>query len=691
MAETATAVWKGPKEELERSIYRTSFEEFVRDFWCEVPGSGNLKWNWHLSLFCEVLQEAAERVFKGLPNESDICLNVSPGTSKSSVWSILFPAWCWTRMPEMRFLTASHTDELALDLANKSRSVIKSEKYQSLFPEIEFCEDQDTKGYFRNTLGGDRKTCTVAGKSPTGFHCHAAIVDDPIDPKKVLSEAEVKNAREFMTNVLPSRKVDKKISVTFLIMQRLGVEDPTDVMLKESQNPGAIPVRHICLPAELLRGDDGAYQDCDVRPQELARRYIDGIMDPNRLDRQSLAPFKARGIHYYATQFLQKPYSSSGGMFHENYFNNRVKASPYHVVRRVRYWDRAASAAGEGGCRTAGTLMSFDGEDFYIEDCVVGEWEPHERNQVMLATAMKDRAKYGPKEEPTIWIEAEGGSSGKDAFKAIARVLRGFNVRQQYVSRLGNKATRAEPLSAQFAAGNIYLVDNGESESQGKSEWDINEFVRECCAFPLGKYKDRVDSASGSFSLLAGAGDKKKGLKTYSLGSTKQKGLRIVATSVDQLPLLDIAEHSCLMIHLFNPPLDSESIPIPPHALRKLVDSLQLSFMDIDPADYQEVWDVPLEPYEMLPQQLMMQAEQGKRLWSSVLRKREPPVEVIVIVDEGDNRALSVALAVCDVLALDRSSAIYYPEDPDKKFTKADKAENGFIFDVTKLARNSVL
>src|SRR5690554_4113834 len=87
-------------DRLEADICRSSFTEFVKRFWGTVPGAGKLIWNWHLEVFCDELQALAERVFLNLPRLHDEVINVSPGTSKSTVCSILFPAWVWTRMPE---------------------------------------------------------------------------------------------------------------------------------------------------------------------------------------------------------------------------------------------------------------------------------------------------------------------------------------------------------------------------------------------------------------------------------------------------------------------------------------------------------------------------------------------------------------------------------------------------------------
>lgn len=602
-------------------------------------------------------------------------------------------------MPSCRFLTGSHTDDLVMDLSNKSRSVIKSEKYRELFPEIILRDDQDSKGHYGNTLGGDRKTCTVAGKSPTGYHAHCLLIDDPIDPKKVLSEAELITAREFVTNIMPTRKVDKLVAVTCLIMQRLGLRDPTDVMLSEAKKEGAIPIRHICLPAEL----DEGFLDTNVEPKELAKRYVNGLLDPVRLSRGALSQYKARP-HYYAAQFLQKPYDLIGGMFQAHWFNQRVKAAPFHATR-VRYVDRASTA--DGGCYTAMVLMAKHEGNYYVENVVHGQWEPDERNKRMRAVALQDRARYGPKNEPQIWVEAEGGSSGRDAWKSVARAMDGFSIHEDRVT--GSKDTRAEPWSCQLASGNVYLVDDG--------TWDIAGYVAEHVAFKpdmtvkrLGKYKDQVDASSGCYNLLVGTQAKIGAFRV--LGPRRQKGLRIVACSLEELESMAVDDQHALFVLLSDPKGASaihggngyakngmsengngngeQSRPVPKNMLAKLLGHKEVSFAPLDPADYQDSWEESVEPWGVPVANVMMAESHGKAVWSFLLRKRDPAAELWVLADDGDGRSLSAALAVCDALGMDRKKTLYTPSRPDYDFA-GEKAKHRHVYEMTRACRAKVV
>ena len=788
-------------------LCRRRFSEFVREFWPEVPGAGEYpEWNWHMDVVCDELQKVAERVFRGLPKEYDVVLNISPGTSKSTLCSILFPAWTWTRMPSCRILSATHTDMLALDLAAKSRTVVKSEKYQSCFPDVVLRSDQDTKSYFANTKGGDRMTCTVGGKSPMGFHAHFIIPDDPIDPKKVMSELELKTAKEFMTQIIPTRKVDKAVSVIFLVMQRLHEEDPAGVMLERNAgDPGA--VRHVCLPAELAE---------NVTPPELKSFYVDGLMDPRRLGRPVLTEIKKTLSAYaYAGQFGQNPVPLGGGMFKDFYFNQRVKAAPYQA-KRIRYWDRACLVSGtmiqtsqgpkpiervevgelvltrngyrpvtfsgetkrvrsvlsvlfhsgsivtgthdhrvwtenrgwvplgeltkddtalcchetgmswderspvawpvvsvprtfdedvpvydltvegeheffangilvhnstqDGGCFTAGVLMAKDSDgNYFVEHCVWGQWEPYERNQRMLATAIRDRARYGPKHEPVIHVEAEGGSSGRDAWKGVVRDLAGFYIKEDRVT--GDKVTRANPWSAQLAAKNVFFVDDG--------TWDLDGYVREHCSFPLGKYKDQVDASSGAFNLLTGVKFNTEFRVIQIRPATAKDSLRLVVATPESLPTVAVEERTLLVV--FKSLLDDDAPP--KHGIINLGDTLTLKFEALQPSECQQIWGEPVEPFNLPAVDLIMNREHGKKFWSFLLKKRDPPASVVVFVDD-KNRALSACYAACDVLrsrlpGRPRPQVFQVGQKPED--THQGDPENRHVYDTVRACRSLVI
>jgi len=464
------------KNELIASICRDSFYDFVQTFWPEVIAEDPV-WNWHIKYLCDVMQESAERVFVGEKKKHETVVNIPPGTTKSTIASIMFPMWVWTRMPTARTICASYSYPLAMDLSRKSRDIIKSDLWLELFPDIKLRVDQDTKGHFINTHGGSR-FAVGTNSTVTGMHSHFIIIDDPINPHKAFSEKELNTANRYVCETLSTRKVDKAVTVTFLIMQRLHQNDPSAQFLKKAE--GKFDVLHINLPAEITEATRA-----DVQPAELLGYYEDGLLDPVRLSRDVLQDLRAAlGEYGYAGQMLQRPVPLGGGMFKFGRIHIEISPPAHPFYRqKVRYWDKAGT--GGGGAWTVGVLMGWDHEArFWILDVVRGQWESAARETIIKQTANIDTRKV------IIGVEQEPGSGGKESAQNTVRNLAGFRVRVDRPT--GNKIIRADPFSVQVNAGNVYLK---------KGPWN-RDFLQEIQHFPYSTNKDQVDASAGAFNLL---------------------------------------------------------------------------------------------------------------------------------------------------------------------------------------------
>lgn len=482
---------------LEASVCRDSFYTFVQRFW-DVVVNEKPVWNWHIKEICDILQAEAERVFRGEPKLHDLVINIPPGTTKSLMVSVMWPAWIWTRMPTAKILSTSHTHELAIDFSTKSRDLVKSEKWIKLFGIIETTDiraDQDTKHYYKNKAGGWRYATGVTG-DPVGKHAHFIIIDDPIDPRGALSEAEMLAANSFITQTLATRKVDKEIALTILVMQRLHQNDPSAVLLKEAKKPDGTPVKHVLLPGVV----DGL-PIAIVRPRKFARFYVKGekgkyLLDPVRLSPLALKRLESiLGQYGYSGQILQNPIPPGGGMFKTVRMVLDEPPPLRHMRQLCRYWDKAGTDAKENAkaAYTAGVLMGEDEKgQFWILDVIRGQWDSGEREDRILQTAQKDTS-TDPKLLRTVVVglEQEPGSGGKESARLTAKCLRGFRVR---ITRpTGNKVMRADPFSVQCNAGNVRVNKNG--------RW-VADYIDEIENFPNSTYKDQVDASSGAFTIL---------------------------------------------------------------------------------------------------------------------------------------------------------------------------------------------
>ena len=154
---------------LVREQTQDSFYKFFLTFWETATGSSRPEaFNWHVRYLCDQLQIIAERVFRNEARMQDLIVNVPPGATKSTVCSILFPCWIWTRMPSARIICASVNNDLAERFSAKTRTVLTSELYRKSFSYVQL--ERRSKTRLWNSAGGERQSFGVMS-NVTGQHC----------------------------------------------------------------------------------------------------------------------------------------------------------------------------------------------------------------------------------------------------------------------------------------------------------------------------------------------------------------------------------------------------------------------------------------------------------------------------------------------------------------------------------------
>ena len=483
-----TAIEQDPHM-ITRELCERSLFYFMKEMWGEVSSDEFIP-NWHIPYLCAELEDIAERAAANVPRTYDLIINIPPGTTKTITCSIMFPVWCWTKWPRLRFITASYSKDLALETAEYARDLIRSDTFKAIYPDLMIKDDKDTKGnyklmyrkyyegskYSRMVPGGNRFSTSVGG-TLTGFHGHILIVDDPLNPEQAASEKELEKANRWMSQTLSSRKVNKAVVPTILIMQRLHQNDPTGHWLEKKKKN----VKHICLPGEIT------YYDKQLKPKELSEKYVNGLLDATRMPWSVLKDMEADlGQYGYAGQVGQDPSPPGGGMFQIDNITTILEApKPSTVVKKARYWDKAATEEGKADSYTAGVLMyQLSDARWIIMDVKRGMWATDQRERIIRSVAEVDG------QDTMIYVEQEPGSGGKESAQATILNLAGYAC---YADRpTGKKEFRADPYSVQINNGNFRML---------RADWNF-AFIDEHRLFPYSTYKDQVDAAAGAFNHL---------------------------------------------------------------------------------------------------------------------------------------------------------------------------------------------
>jgi predicted phage terminase large subunit-like protein len=444
---------------------RKSFFYFVKTFW-DVIIKEKPVYNWHIEYLCTLLQEASLALVKRAPKKNDIIINIPPGSTKSTITTIMYPAWLWTQDPSLRIITNSYSGTLSIEHAVKSKDIILSDKFRMLFPEIEIRKDKSAKGMYENTLTGSRYV-TSTGGTVTGFHAHVIINDDPQNPKQANSDVLRLAANEH-TKTLSSRKVSKSVAITITIMQRLHEDDVTGYLLKKKEDS----ITHICLPAEVSE---------KVKPAFLKEKYIDGLLDPMRINRQVLDEAKTDlGSQGYSGQYDQSPFVEGGNIIKRDWFR-KISFSSFMAIKGntevhffidTAYDEKKKKTDNDPSgiiatCKIHNCLYIIHGQKVYKEFPDLIRFIPEYAST------------HGYDKRSTIRIEPK--ANGKSVVHQLKEVT-SLNITET-PSPTDSKSTRLKAKSPKIECGRVVLVEG---------EWN-EEFIDEVCGFPTKTHDEHVD------------------------------------------------------------------------------------------------------------------------------------------------------------------------------------------------------
>jgi predicted phage terminase large subunit-like protein len=443
---------------------------FVREAWHVLEPNQRYIHGWHIDAVCDHLEAVTDgRITR-------LLINIPPGTMKSLIVSVFWPAWEWGArgFPGMRYLTTSYKEDFVKRDSRRMRDLVTSEWYQSLWPEIAMARAGEIS--FANTKTGNREGVAFAGL--TGGRGDRVIIDDPHSTETAESDAERERTTRIFRESVPSRLNDPVRSAIIVVMQRLHSKDVSGQI--EALRLG---YEHLMLPMEF-------------EPARRCRTSI-GFVDPREFDGELLFPDRfprevverdkiPMGSYAVAGQFQQRPVPREGGLFKRGWFGI-VNAAPAGT-RWVRHWDLAASKKKKGvsgQAFTAGVKLGKMPDGRFIVGHVVREQEEgHAVRELLKNTAEQDGRTV------EISLPQDPGQAGKVQAKDMVAMLAGWNVHAE--AETGDKVTRATPFSAQAEAGNVVLL---------RGSWN-EAYLDEMANFPNGATKDQVDASSGAFARL---------------------------------------------------------------------------------------------------------------------------------------------------------------------------------------------
>jgi predicted phage terminase large subunit-like protein len=455
---------------IEREYCTRSLGNFAKRAWHILEPATDLKWGWAVEAICDHL----EAVTRG--DIHRLLMNVPPGTMKSLLTSVIWPAWEWgpKGMQSMRYLGTAHKQDLAVRDSTKCRRLIQSDWFQRLWP-IELTGDQNAKTKFENAKTGFREA--MAFGSMTGARGDRVILDDPHSVDD--ANSRVKLAADVVTfrEALPSR-VNNDDSAIVIIMQRLAVGDVSDVALELGYDHLLIPMRYEAGRSKWVAGKGDP-------------RKVEGeLMFPERFSEAKVAELEASlGSHAIAGQLQQRPNPRGGRIVKTEWFTY-WKAVPQLEFRFITVDTAQKTAEQNDWSVMQAWARSSTGKAVKL-DQVRGKWEAPE----LLVQARAFWMKHLGDQRPLCQKAAMRGMYVEDKVSGtgLIQTLRREGIPVVPVQRSKDKISRGYDAAPFIESGNVALPED--------APW-LSDFLAEVASFPAGAHDDQLDPMFDAINLV---------------------------------------------------------------------------------------------------------------------------------------------------------------------------------------------
>ena len=433
----------------ERESIPKDFAAFVRGAWHVVEPAKPLHWNWHLDVTCAYIEAYHARKIRNL------IINQPPGTMKSLLASVFYPAWAWINDPSRRFVNLTNELGLALRDNRRMRDVVTSVWYQERWGEkVALSKDKHGETLFHNTATGFRQGLGMGGNI-TGKRGTDLIIDDPIDAKKAFSDVENQSALTTYDQAVSSRLNNPREDGKLLIAQRTRVNDLPGHLMAKTQQHWVV----LSIPMEYE-----GYQTFDAgkdigRPDLIdPRTKVGELLLPKLFGPAEVAALKEDlGEFGSAGQLQQRPVPLGGGILKSAYWKKWERAQLPEITHVFTSWDTAYSSRDhKDSAFSARTDWGIFHEKGKWKMILLGYWAERAEYSELLAEATRVTHKKKPHTH-LIESKASGLSMIQDLRKVVAEV--GGEVRGYNPSRDGDKIARMYLAQPTFASGLVYYVD----------------------------------------------------------------------------------------------------------------------------------------------------------------------------------------------------------------------------------------
>lgn len=440
---------------------REDFEIFARKVFRELNEADEIGEDPYLT----ILWHRLERVAKGKTRR--LLVNMPPRHLKT-LSGVALAAWELGHNPGARIIIVSYGEDLAADIADFIRTILKAPWYQKAFPRTRI-GNRDTATHVKTTAGGALYATSFAGNI-TGKGADLIIVDDPHKIADAAYPDQMTRTVGIFSTSVVSRLNSRKRGRIVVFAHRLSPHDLSGHLLEEGG------WKHLKLP--LIVDEETLYMAGPYSWLRKAGELLrNGEFDEAEID--SLR--RSKSIPDFETFYQQNPPDAAELIVAEDF--GRFDKSP-------------------AGGRTILSVDWATGETAASSYSVVQVWRVVD-GQFYLINVWRSRAPYEYLKRQ-IWTFAE---RYRCSVILIENGTLAPALQAELIQTFGRAAPKIELVptgnqSKQERLGQVTdLIKEGRVYIPQKADW-IDAFLEELTTFPGSDNDDQVDALSQALKWL---------------------------------------------------------------------------------------------------------------------------------------------------------------------------------------------
>lgn len=427
-----------------------------------------------------------------------LIVNISPGYTKTELAVILFMSWGLALNPRCKFLHSSYSDDLAMLNSSGTKDIIRSEEFQSIWPQ-KLRIDSHAKRRWTNEYGGGVQAAPSKG-GVTGLrggriepgYSGAVIIDDPVKPADAYSDVLRNAINNRFNNTFRSRLATEDTPI-IVIMQRIHEDDLTGFLLRGGSGD---KWHHLSIPA-LIPEVAPDYPHDYTYGIPIEYDFPAGPVWETKHNKEQLLNLKKADPYTYSSQYDQQPSPIGGSMVrkdHWRYYDrynheiNRLSIDDNSIIKleyKNIYADTASKTADYNDYSVFQCWGKGEDGRIYLLDQVRGKWEAPDLRRKFLKFIDRHEFNQGNVGLGLRFRKVEDKSSGTGLIQDINRERGSGYITG--IPRNKDKVSRMMGCLPQMSEGNVIIPR--------KAFW-LNDYVDEFSKFtPVMSHKndDQID------------------------------------------------------------------------------------------------------------------------------------------------------------------------------------------------------